>query len=378
MAARTTGTVFELVKSGSSYTDHPLFLYWRQHRRCQPLCRPDRGRQRQSLRHHVNGGANGSGTVFELVKNGSSYHPTILYSFAGGTRRGQPLCRPDRGRQRQSLRHHGSGRRERLRHGLRAGQERQQLHAPTILYSFAGGTDGAIPNAGLIADGSGDLFGTTNQGGPGSTARSSSWSRAAAATPRPSSIPSPAAPPTGRTPMAGLIADGNGNLFGTTHGGGTSNVGTVFELVKSGSAATPTPSSIPSPAAHRRGLPRCRPDRGRQRQSLRHHGAARPAPNGAGMVFELVKSGSSYTENVLHFFAGGTSDGTLPASDLIADANGNIFGTTMEGGAGFGTVFETSGLLPRRPSPASTRLSAIRPAAPALPLPAPTWPAPRQ
>jgi uncharacterized repeat protein (TIGR03803 family) len=68
-----------------------------------------------------------------------------------------------------------------------------------------------------------------------------------------------------------------------------------------------------------------------------------PIINGAGMVFELVKSGSSYTEIALHFFAGGASDGNQPASDLIMDANGNIFGTTGGGGAsGFGTVFETS------------------------------------
>ena len=66
-------------------------------------------------------------------------------------------------------------------------------------------------------------------------------------------------------------------------------------------------------------------------------------PGDNGTFFELVKSGSSYTENVLHFFAGGTSDGALPDSDLIADANGNIFGTTKNGGASsFGTVFEVS------------------------------------
>ena len=55
--------------------------------------------------------------------------------------------------------------------------------------------------------------------------------------------------------------------------------------------------------------------------------------NGDGMVFELVKTGSGYTENVLYSFSGGTSDGAYPDAGLTADANGDLFGTTIDGGA---------------------------------------------
>src|SRR5262249_33713069 len=89
--------------------------------------------------------------------------------------------------------------------------------------------------------------------------------------------------PNGAEPRGSLIADANGNLFGTTTGGGTSGNGTVFELVKSGSGY-------------------------------------------AGFPTTLV----SFTAN-----------GAEPQGSLIADANGNLFFTTLIGGArGGGTVFE--------------------------------------
>jgi uncharacterized repeat protein (TIGR03803 family) len=63
--------------------------------------------------------------------------------------------------------------------------------------------------------------------------------------------------------------------------------------------------------------------------------------NKDGTVFELVKTGSGYTEKVLHSFRGGTTDGAYPKASLIADAKGDLFSTTNEGGAyGAGTVFE--------------------------------------
>jgi hypothetical protein len=63
-------------------------------------------------------------------------------------------------------------------------------------------------------------------------------------------------------------------------------------------------------------------------------------------VFELVKIGSGYTEKILHGFSGGTTDGDIPLAGLIADAKGDLFGTTAFGGAygessgGDGTAFE--------------------------------------
>jgi hypothetical protein len=69
-------------------------------------------------------------------------------------------------------------------------------------------------------------------------------------------------------------------------------------------------------------------------------------PNGGpslgGTAFELVNSSGNYTEKLLYSFTGG-SDGGRPYAGLIADASGNLYGTTPQAGAGSGTVFKISG-----------------------------------
>ena len=108
----------------------------------------------------------------------------------------------------------------------------------TTLASF-NGANGHAPNARLIMDSSGNLYGTTfrrRRTGALRTARApfSSWPRAAA--------PSPPWPrstaPTVQTRTRGLIMDSSGNLYGTTYGGGASNDGTVFELAQGSSTIT--------------------------------------------------------------------------------------------------------------------------------------------
>ena len=105
--------------------------------------------------------------------------------------------------------------------------------APTTLVSF-NGSNGANPYAGLIADANGDLFGTTVLRGANGTARCSR-SRILARSPR-QSTPAPrprwsaSTAPTAAYPYAGLTADANGNLFGTTESGGANGNGTVFEI----------------------------------------------------------------------------------------------------------------------------------------------------
>jgi uncharacterized repeat protein (TIGR03803 family) len=97
-----------------------------------------------------------------------------------------------------------------------------------VLYSFTGGTaDGSDPNSGLLMDGAGNLFGTTAAGGardlgtvfkisPGGT-ETVLYSFVGGST-------------DGSSPQAGLIMDGAGNLYGTTAAGGVNDDGTVFEI----------------------------------------------------------------------------------------------------------------------------------------------------
>ena len=116
-------------------------------------------------------------------------------------------------------------------------------------------------------------------------------------------------PSHGANPYAGLIADANGDLFGTTQHGGASGDGTVFELVRSGSTYTTTILH-----AFTRGSDGAFPQAsliedvsGDLFGTTANGGAA-----DAGTVFELVKSGSSYTYTVLHFFTNSTATGPPP------------------------------------------------------------------
>ncbi len=104
---------------------------------------------------------------------------------------------------------------------------------PTTLVSF-NTTNGAFPIAGLLADAAGNLFGTTNIGGTnnaGTVFEVVKTANGYASTP--TTLVS-FDTTSGANPFAGLIADSTGNLFGTTNGGGVNSKGTVFEITNSG------------------------------------------------------------------------------------------------------------------------------------------------
>ena len=210
--------------------------------------------------------------------------------------------------------------------------------AETTLHSFTGAPDGAEPVAGLVRDASGDLYGTTELGGALCAIQSGCGTVFKIDSSGVESVLySFTGGADGGTPMAALLRDSAGNLYGTTYYGGNLNCnrgtgcGTVFKLSPTGVEtvlhrfAPGTDGELPAAGLVRDAI-------GNFYGTTLLGGAF-----GNGTVFELSKAGK---ERVLYSFTGG-ADGSLPLSTLVRDAAGNLYGTTQLGGAyGTGTVFK--------------------------------------
>ena len=144
----------------------------------------------------------------------------------------------------------------------------------------------------------------------------------------------------GRNPGGGdLIWDQQGNMYGTTMGGGTSGLGAVYELTPSGNGYTE--SVLYSFSG---GFDGEDPSSGLvfdNKDNL--YGTTAFGGGGAGTIYELTYvPGIGWTEHVLYSFQNG-NDGRYPGGGLIFDSAGNLYGTTSDGGSGgAGTVFELS------------------------------------
>jgi uncharacterized repeat protein (TIGR03803 family) len=215
------------------------------------------------------------------------------------------------------------------------------------LYSFAGGRDGANPQARVIIGPDGSLYGTTQYGGQG-------YGIVFKLTPPPTACKTALCPwketvlyrfsggTDGGDPFAEVIFDQVGNLYGTTvlGGGGTCNstytCGVVYELTPSNGSWTESVLYSFTGST----------DGGASTAGLIFDSAGNlygtttvgGLYNG-GTVFQLSPAGSGWAENVLYSFMG--NDGYQPVGGLTFDQAGNLYGTTKGGGlAGGGVAFE--------------------------------------
>jgi uncharacterized repeat protein (TIGR03803 family) len=228
-----------------------------------------------------------------------------------------------------------------------------------VLHEFCaikGCPDGKSPNAALILDAAGNLYGTTQSGGaygfgtvfqltPGAGGK---WTEKV--------LHSFGNGTDGYSLNAGLIFDASGNLYGTTYVGGTnSNGGTVFEL-SPGAGGAWTETVLYNFCARSGCVDGDHPSAALIFDSTGNlfgttfDGGAR-GYGGFGTVFELSPgAGGTWTEKVLHSFYDNGSDGNYPWDSLVLDAAGHLYATTARGGAdhasncffnaGCGTVFE--------------------------------------
>jgi len=274
----------------------------------------------------LDGGANHMGAVFKIDTAGAE---TILYSFGGGANDGWSptggLIMDSAGNLYGTTSVGGSG---------GGGTVFKIGGGETILHSFdAGNIDGADPYGGVIMDSAGNLYGTTTQGGAYFEGTVFKISAAGTET----ILHSFGASPTdGRVPTAGLIMDSAGNLYGATTYGGANTSGTVFKIDNAGTetilysfAASATDGRLPGPYSAL-----IMDNVGSLYGTTANGGVNHMSPLGDGTAFKISAAG---TETILYSFGSSASDGLAPYAGLTVDSVGNLYGTTMNGGANFGT-----------------------------------------
>jgi uncharacterized repeat protein (TIGR03803 family) len=219
----------------------------------------------------------------------------------------------------------------------------------TTILSF-NGSNGGDPLAGLIADANGNLFGTTEAGGAwGDGTVFEIQNTGSLGAPVYASTPTTLVNfdgSNGQAPIAAVFLDGNGDLFGTTEMGGVNNAGTVFEIQNTGTLAAPVYASTLT-------------------TQINFYGSGNSEPNGAliadangnlfgttfASVFEIRNTGplaapvyASAPITVLNGngFNEASASGPEGITGVIADANGDLFGTTWQVSSGhpYSTVFK--------------------------------------
>ena len=217
-----------------------------------------------------------------------------------------------------------------------------------VLHSFdQNGTDGSFPAASLIFDSAGNLYGTTTSGGTYTKGTVFELTPAAGGTWTEKVLYSFNGNGTdGYAPYSGLVFDSAGNLYGTAYYGGTYSRGTVFELTPQ-AGGTWTEQVLHS---FGNGTDASAPFAGLTFDTAGNlYGTTEVggtsggcAPYGCGTVFELTpQSGGGWTERVVYSFANNGTDGTVPKAGVTFDAAGNVYGTTYQGGTyNLGALFE--------------------------------------
>jgi uncharacterized repeat protein (TIGR03803 family) len=219
-----------------------------------------------------------------------------------------------------------------------------------VIYSFKDKDgDGMEPQANVVVDGDGNLYGTTTIGGSHglgivfelSPTGNGAWSEKVLHRFKYDSN-------DGANPYAGLIMGSPGHFYGTTANGGLGGGGTVFE-VEVGTGGNSTEKVLHSFTSFDNGVspmvPLAMDAAGNLYVTTAAGGSSQCVINGysgCGSVFQLTpQANGRWAATVLHLFNGGDTDGSLPEGGLVLGLNGDLYGTTFLGGRfDQGTVFE--------------------------------------
>jgi uncharacterized repeat protein (TIGR03803 family) len=212
-----------------------------------------------------------------------------------------------------------------------------QVFSPVL--SFTSETD---VFASLMQASDGNLYGTTREGGSGNAGTVFKISDPSGE-PSESVIHDFTGGIDGGTPAASLVQASDGSLYGTTLSGGSNGQGTVFKIGNLSGA--PTESVVYSfTGGEDGGNPNAsliEASDGNLYGTTIQGGLYLCVISGGdcGTVFKIGNLSGAPTESVVYRFTGG-SDGALPAASLVEASDGSLYGTTMQGGIADCTTFQ--------------------------------------
>ncbi len=213
----------------------------------------------------------------------------------------------------------------------------------TVVQFTRNGTSnkGAYPYSALVNDGNGFFWGTTQQGGANGYGTIFKVNGVTGALATVVEFSGNGASNKGALPAAGLVSDGSGFFWGTTAAGGASDFGTVFKVSALTGALTTLVEFTWNGASNRGGYPRAvlvNDGSGSFWGTAQQGGAS-----GFGTVFKVNALTGALTTLVEFTGNGSSNKGTYPAAGLVRDGSGFLWGTTQQGGAnGYGTLFKVS------------------------------------
>jgi len=344
------GEVYELTNSGGSWSETVIYSFLGTSN--SDGAYPDGGLVMDAAGNiygtTVYGGASNQGTVFELSKSGSTWKETVLHTFdnISGNDGSNPYgaLAFDAAGNLYGTTQAGGKFSGGTVFQLKASNGKYTYHG---IHSFATSASAAYyPYAGLVVDSkNGYLYGTTYYGGLVWNVGAVYQLRQVSGVWIFSVIYNFLGDSLGQYTYAGLAVDATGNLYGTTHGGGASNLGSVFKLTP-GKGTTWTQKVIYSFKGYAKkdgsdpqyaGVTL---DAAGNLYGTTYQGGSSAANNlNYGTVYKLTAG--TYKESVLWSF-GTTGDGYYPIHQAIV-VNGKLYGTTYVGGShGQGTVYEVT------------------------------------
>ena len=295
------------------------------------------------------GGSLNSGTVFALTPSGQGWSETTLHSFTSGPDGGQPyngVTLDAQGNVYGTAVTGGTGQACEGGCGVvfkltKTGSTWTQ----TVLHDFTGGNDGSGPGAGLTFDRHGNLYGMTPTGGEFGLGVIYQLSPAARGNWTFTVVHAFTGGVDGAAASSGRLLLRGGNLYGVTTVGGAWGKGTAFRLVPERGGGWTLQTLYSFKGTPDGALPygaMVRDTAGRLYGTTYYEGA-----HGVGAVYELTPTPSGEWEEKIIYSFEGDWDGAYPSGNLNRGADGNLYGTTSEGGdAGCycGTIFKLTDL----------------------------------